>query len=153
MKNFFLPEEAKKVKPLTFKQAHEILNEMHFGACVFRSGKNRGSKRIWWTTLAGQNMHTPFRKETPWEVIIDFAQKQTPVWDRAWLFKVGDIIEFELLKTRHKGIILERNYLTHYYLVQSPVFKEMGSVSDKRPLTNYDLTFYKKAVKIAELPK
>ena len=143
-----MPEIQKKIKPSTFKSALTILNEMHFSANVTRSGINRGTKHIWWTSLKGDNFGTAFLRETSWEEIIEYAQQQTPVWDKAWLFEVGDVVEFEwFYKTKARGIIVRRGDCTRDYTIQSSAFKGTG-VSDKRTLTNYDLKFHKKAVKI-----
>lgn len=138
----------RKQKPLNFTEARKILNDMHFGACVIRSGRTRGSKRIWWTDIDGINWNTPFLRETTWEEIIEYAKQQLPVWDKAWLFEVGDVIEFEwFYGRRSRGVVLSRGELGGTdYLIESEVFGGSGT----RSLTNYDLKFHKKAMKIGE---
>lgn len=135
-------------KPLTFTQARKILNDMHFSACVIRNGRARGIKRIWWTTLDGVNYHTPFPRETSWENIIEFAKQQLPVWDRDWVFEVGDVIEFDwFYGVRSQGIILSRGTSGKDYVVESEVFAKTGG-ERRRSLTNYDLKFPRNAVRV-----
>ena len=96
MKQDKIPDVNGKIsKPLTYKQALAILCEMHFGACVIRKGRNRGSKRIWWTTETGENYYQMFLPETTWNYIIEVAKQRLPMWDKAMLFEVGDVIDFE----------------------------------------------------------
>lgn len=142
-----------KNNTLKFTEACQILNQMHFGACVIRSGRSRGTKKIWWTSLEGKTNFTPFVRETTWEHIIEFAKQQLPVWDKAWLFEVGDVIEFDwFYKMRSRGIILERDESIQSYVIQSEAFRTpTGGRSDRRRLTNYDLKFAKNAIKIGEV--
>jgi hypothetical protein len=141
--------DEKVSKPLTYKQALAILREMHFGACVIRSGRNRGSKRIWWTTEKGENYYQMFLRETSWEYIIEVAKQQLPVWDNAMLFEVGDVIDFEWFNGRKcQGTILERDDSRSDYLIESLAFLSRRDSKRRvtKRLTNYDLKFYRKAV-------
>lgn len=144
---------AAKTKALKFTEACQILNQMHFGACVIRSGRSRGTKKIWWTSLEGKINFTPFVRETTWEHIIEFAKQQLPVWDKAWLFEVGDVIEFDwFYKRRLQGVIVERIDSTQSYAIQSEEFLTPGGGrSERRSATNYDLRFVKNAIKIGEV--
>lgn len=144
-------EKRRASKPFTFKESLKILNEIHFGSCVIRSGRNRGSKRIWWTNLQGENYYAMFPREKSWKEIIEFAKQQLPVWDKAMLFEVGDVIDFEWFNGRKcQGIILERDDSRKDYLVESLAFLTRNSSSRQltKRLTNHDLKFYRKAVKV-----
>jgi hypothetical protein len=142
-----------QTKELTFTEARKILNDMHFGACVIRNGRARGTKKIWWTSTDGTNYHTPFVRETSWETVVEFAKQQLPVWDKAWLFEVGDVIEFEWFYGEQcRGVILSRGESGGMdYVIQSEAFSRTGG-SGTTSITNYSLKFQQKAVKV-ELQK
>lgn len=132
---------------MKFKEALQILNEIHFGAAVIRSGRARGMKRIWWVTLDGINMGLAFPRDTTWEKIIEFAKGQPPAWDKSWSFSVGDIIEFDwFYGQRVQGIILSRKDSCAHYSIQSSAFS--GYRNSQGSLGNYDLTFHRKATKL-----
>lgn len=131
---------------MKFTEAQEILNAMHFGARVVRKGRCRGMKQIWWTTTDGVSAQTPFTRETTWETILDYAKQQLPVWDRAMLFEIGDVIEFDW-KGRTQAVVVEIEWGIQHYVLESPVF-EKGWFGHRRSFGNYDLKFHKKAVKV-----
>jgi hypothetical protein len=134
-------------KVLKFKEALEILNSMHFGARVVRSGRRRGVKEIWWVTLDGASTYTPFSRETTWEKVIEHAKLQLPVWDRARMFVPGDIIEFDW-QGRTQAIVVDFIPTGERYVLKSEVF---DNKLNQRDFGNYDLKFHKNAVKVGEL--
>jgi hypothetical protein len=135
-------------KPMKFREALQRLDSMHFGVRVVKSGRCRGVKEIWWTTLDGLNTGARFVRETDWGAILDYAEQQLPVWDRAMMFQSGDIIEFDWQgRTTATVIDLTSN---HHYILQSSVFQS-GWCGCRRQFGNYDLRFFRNAVKVAEL--
>ncbi len=144
-----------KSKPLRLCEAQEILHSMHFGARVQRNGRGRGTKHLIWTDLKGNNYYQPFLPETSWEEIIEFANTQMPVWDKALLFRKGDIVELDWgYKTRIQAEVLgvpgdKGIQGGHNYVLRSPAFQ--SNRSNIKWLTNYDLKFCKNAIKVGEV--
>lgn len=135
---------------IKFQEALKILSEMHFGARVIQTGNRYGVKEIWWVTLNGENVFTPFEPETTWEYIINYAHQKLPVWDKAMMFEAGDIIEFDWQQERTRATVVDSDAILDRYILESPAFKK-GFHGHRRKFGNFELKFQKNAVKVGEL--
>lgn len=142
-------------KPLKYGEALEILHAMHFNARVVRTGRRRGTKEIFWTTLDGVNYCTPFARERTWEEIIEFAKSQPPAWDKAPIFQKGDIIEMTWGRKRIRATVVKglgEGFPDFKYTLDSPEFYcAVMTEKTHKDFTNYDLKFCKQAVKVGEV--
>lgn len=132
---------------MKYEESLQILTEMCFHVRVIRNGRNRGEKEIWWTTLDGICKCTRFTCETSWEKIIEYASSKLPVWNGTLLFQIGDIIEFDWEGKRIKAKVVAIDAEISHYELESLSFKK-GWHGHQRKMGNYDLKFYRNAIKI-----